>query len=102
MGDSPEKQIAAGRSVISAAEIDFSGDAIRFKVLTGNIVFTIINPILDRVVMVELSGIFTVGLPATVDVINGAYLPNLGKNYLYLHCIDESTPAYTGSWATGV
>jgi hypothetical protein len=98
----PEKIIAATRSALPGTAIDMSGDSIRFKTLAGNTVFTISNPLLDRVVVVELDGVFTVALPGTVDVVNGDYLPNLGKNYLYLHCVDAVAPAYVGTWSTGV
>lgn len=102
MGTSPEKQIGATRSALVSTVIDFNGDEIKTRTLTGNTVFTIINPILARVLTIEFQGLFTVGLPGTVDVINGDYLPNLGKNYLYLHCVDAVTPAYVGVWGTGV
>jgi hypothetical protein len=90
------------RSELLGTEIDFAGDEIRHKTIAGNTTFTIINPILGRVIMLEIDGVFTVTLPGTVEIINGDYCPNLGVNYLWLFCNNESAPTYLGSWTTEV
>lgn len=86
------------RSALVGTVIDFSDDEIKYQTLSGNTTYTIINPALGGIVMLELDGVFTVTLPATVTVVNGDYLPSLGTNYLFLFCIDGVTPAYLGVW----
>jgi len=102
MPTSPEGLIPAARSALVGTAIDFEGDSIKFQTIAGPTVYTIVNTILDRIITLELDGIFAVTLPGTVDVVNGDYCPNLGVNYLMLHCIDDAAPAYLGTWTTGV
>jgi hypothetical protein len=97
-----EKVIAAQRALLVGTAIDMTGPQFLFKTIAAPTVFTIINPVLGRVVMLELDGIFAVTLPVTVDIVTGDYLPNLGLNYLMLVCNDAATPAYVGTWSTGV
>jgi hypothetical protein len=102
MPTSPDGLIPAGRSALVGTAIDFEGDAIKFQTIVAPAVYTIVNPVLDRVITVEIDGIFAVTLPGTVDVVSGDYLPNLGKNYLMIHCVDATTPAYVATWSTGI
>lgn len=102
MPSTKEKVIAATRSTLPGTVIDFSGDEVRFKTLVGNTIFTITNPVLGRVIVIQLDGVFTVTLPATVDTINGAYSPNLGTNFLFLYCDDAAAPHYLASWTVQV
>ena len=37
-----------------------------------------------------------------MNVVNGDYCPNLGKNILYLFCTDAATPEYQGVWTVEV
>jgi len=96
------KLLAAARSALAGTEIDFSGDEIKTKTLTGNTTFTIVNPILGRVLVIELDGVFTVTWPASVTVINGDYVPNVGTNWAEIKCADAATPAYLVSWGVRV
>lgn len=90
------------RSLLQGTEIDFAGDEIRYKTLLANTVFTIVRPVLGRMLLLELDGVFTVTWPATVEVINGDYLPALGVNYAFLLCTDKVTPHYLCSWTTEI
>jgi len=101
MPESPEKVLLATRSELTGTEIDFSGDSVRYKTITGNTTFTIVNPLLDRVVIIQIDGNFSVTLPGTVTVINGDYLQTK-TNFLYLHCIDSATPLYLASWGVAI
>lgn len=93
---------SVSRSALPGTDIDFTQDEIRYKTLSGNTVFTISNPTLGAIVIVELDGAFTVTLPASVNVVNGDYCPALGKNYLYLFCNDSATPEYQAVWTVNV
>ncbi len=87
-----------GRSAQVGTQLDMTGDEIKFATLVAPVVYTIINPELGRMLILELTGLFAVTLPASVVVINGDYSPNLGKNYLHLYCNDAVTPEYLASW----
>lgn len=102
MPTTPGKVISSTRSALPGTVIDFNGDEVRFKTLTGNTVFTISNPVLGRVIVLQLDGVFTVTLPATVDIINGDYAPGLGTNFLFLYCDDAATPHYLASYSVQV
>lgn len=91
-------KVSAAKSEITGTEIDFSGDEIRFKVLTAPFSPTIINPVLGWMVLIELSGVYAVTLPASVVVFNGDYCPNLGPNKLWLYCSDAASPEYLAAW----
>ena len=93
---------AVSRSAQVGVDIDMQGDEIKTQTLTGNTIYTISNPELGRVIILELDGVFTVTLPGTVTVLNGDYLPALGTNWLYLQCIDAVTPAYNAFWTVTV
>lgn len=93
---------SVNRSALPGTDISMTDDEIRFKTLVGNTVFTISNPTLGSIVIVELDGVFTVTLPVTVNVVNGDYCPALGKNYLYLFCNDAVTPEYQAVWTVNV
>ncbi len=90
------------RSAQVGDDIDFLGDEIKFRTLTANTTFTISNPQLGVMILLELDGLFTVTLPATVVEINGDYLPIIGKNYLHLFCNDATTPEYLASWGVTI
>ena len=97
-----EKELRPTRSAQVGDVIDFSGDAIKFRTLDDDTTFTISNPILGCMIVLELDGVHTVTLPASVNVVNGDYCPNLGKNILYLLCTDAATPEYQGVWTVEV
>ncbi len=90
----------AVRTQLVGTDIDMreGADDFRYKTLVGNTVFTISNPMLGKMVVIELDGVFTVTLPASVNVVNGDYCPNLGVNFLYLLVSNETGPEIQGSW----
>ena len=90
------------RSVQVGDDIDFQGDEIKFRTLTANTTFTFSNPQLGVMILLELTGVFTVTLPATVVEINGDYLPAIGKNYMFAFCNDAVTPEYLVSWGVTI
>ncbi len=93
---------AVSRSAQAGTVINMQGDEIKTQTLAGNTTYTISNPELGRVIIMELDGVFTVTLPGTVTVLNGDYLPSLGTNWLYLQCIDAATPAYNAFWTVTI
>ncbi len=90
-------------SALAANEIDHSSDGIKTKTIAGNTVFTIISPILDKVVALRVTGDFTVSFPATVR--NRSELENgydgTKANLIMLYCVDSGTPEYWGSIIVG-
>ncbi len=92
----------AARSELTGTEIDFSGDEFKYKTLTANTTLTIINPKLGAMVVLEVDGVFTLTLPATVNIINGDYTPGIGVNFLYIICSNEAGPEYQASYTVTV
>lgn len=92
----------ADRSALAGTAIDFTDAEIRTKTLAANTTFTITNPVQGKLIILELDGSYTVAWPATVTVVNGWYLPDLGTNWAHILCIDSATPAYLVSWAAEV
>lgn len=90
--------VPAVSSALAGTEIDFSGNSIRTKTLSANTVFTIINPVQGRTLVLVLDGSYTVTLPASVTVVESDYSPGLGTNYLWLWCADSGTPTYLAAW----
>ena len=90
------------RSAQVGTVIDMLGDEIKFMTIAGNTVFTIINPSVGRMIILEIDGTFTVTLPASVVVVNGDYLPLTGKNFLHLFCTDAATPEYIATWSVTI
>lgn len=88
----------ASRSAQVGTIINMAGDEVKFMTIVAPTVFTIINPILSRLILLELDGVFAVTLPASVKVIDGDYLPSVGKNYLFIFCNDAVAPEYLASW----
>lgn len=86
-------------SALPALDIDMSSDGIKTKTLAGDTIFTISNPLFDRVISIRLTGDFTITLPSTVknkslaeDLYDGTKICTL-----FIYCIDATTPEY---WAT--
>lgn len=86
------------RSAQVGTVLDMTGDNIKFETITGNTVYTISNPTVGNLIILEVDGLFTITLPGTVTVVNGAYVPAIGINYLHLYCLDAVTPAFIASW----
>lgn len=86
------------RSALSGTEVDFTAfdGSILTKTLSGNITLTIINPLLMGIVTFEIAGNFTLTLPASVTILEGAYNGTATANYLMILCVDSTTPKYIG------
>jgi hypothetical protein len=99
LGGQPE-QVA--RSALAALEIDFASDSIKTKTITGNSTFTftgISSATLDRVITLEVTGAFTITLPASVQ--NAAAIENAYTgskvNWIYFNVVDSGTPKVVAS-----
>ena len=86
-------------SVLAALEIDMSSDGIKTKTITGPSTFTIINPQLDRVISLRVTGDFAITLPATVKnkLLAETLYDGTKICLLSIYCVDATTPEY---WAT--
>jgi hypothetical protein len=92
-------QLVAGcpepdRKALTGTEIDFDADFILFKTLTQNEVLTIVNPVLDKVILLEVTGVFTLTLPGSVAVFGGGVYDGNVSNVLYLHCNNAVAPTF--------
>lgn len=74
-----------GIVAISASDVDWSAGAIFTKTLTGNTTLTFSNYQLDKIIVLEITGNFSLTFPATVNILSGVYDGTLA-NYITLHC----------------
>lgn len=91
------------KSALAALEIDMSADKLKTKTITGNSVFTIVNPVLGSVVQTTVTGDFTITLPATVEnqtQVEALY-EGTKNNLLSIECVDAVTPVYWASIMVG-
>lgn len=75
-------------------DVDFTASEIYTGTLAENTVVTLSNPILDKVILLIVDGAFTFTLPGTATVVGGGSYNGAVDNYIYVHCIDATTPAY--------
>lgn len=74
--------------------VDFkTSDEVRPVTITENSTIVISNPIIGKVVLLEVQGDFTLGFPASVKVLNGEYNGTI-KNYIFIYCNDSTTPEF--------
>lgn len=76
--------------VISANDVDWSLGAIYTKTLTSNTTFTFSNYKTDKIIVLKISGDFTLSFPSTVNIINGVYDGKV-VNYITLHCTKNTS-----------
>lgn len=90
-------------SALAAIDIDMSGDGIKTKTISGNTVFTISNPLLDKVIVLRVTGDFTITLPSSVK--NKTFVENnydgTKINLISIYCVDAVTPEYWASLHVG-
>jgi len=80
---------------LSGTEIDFSGSSDFFtKTIAENTTFTIISPKLGRVICLVVDGDYTITMPATVTDVGDLEYDGTVTNYVYIQCVDASTPKY--------
>jgi len=100
--DEPLLHSDAQRSAISAYEIDFKGAETQTKTLSNdaNNVFTIVNPVQNRVVIIEMvaDALSEVTMPATAKLLRGGITVS-ATNWLWIKCVDSSAPVYLFAWS---
>jgi hypothetical protein len=82
---------------MAANDVDWSLGAIYTKTLTGNTTLTFSNYKLNKSIILNITGNYTLSLPTTVKNISGTYNGNV-INYIFLHCTKATVPQEV--WAT--
>ena len=77
------------RNAVGALDIDWSLGGLFTKTISGNSTFTFSNLQLNKVVVLVLTGNFTVTLPAYCRVISGTYDGTV-DNYIQFHCTNAT------------
>ena len=77
-----------GIVAISASNVDWSAGGIYTKTLSANTTLTFSNYQLDKMIVLQISGDYTLALPTTVNIISGSYDGKV-MNYITLHCTKE-------------
>jgi hypothetical protein len=78
-----------GIVAMSTSNVDWSAGAIFTKTLTGNTTLTFSNYQLDKIIVLEITGNYSLSFPSTVDIIAGVYDGTV-MNYITLHCTTSS------------
>lgn len=95
--DKDGNKISGSRAALAGTEVDFATSTVLTKTLSSNTTLTIINPIFDKTIMLEIDSPAseTLDLPGSVTVIGGGTYDTGGAvNYINIYCNDESTPTY--------
>lgn len=87
------------RETLISSVIDYSTHELVRRVLPASETLVINNPILGKMVYLEVEPEgFDLSMPAYVKVLSGRFRSNT-VNYIYLHCVDASTPVYLATIA---
>ena len=82
--------------------VDFGEVDIVTGTLTTSTTLAIVHPVLDKVVLLKITGGGqTFALPASCTIVGGGSFDSAAVNYVYLHCVDEATPAYLATISQG-
>ncbi len=73
--------------------IDFKDSFIRQEQLIANTRYTIKNPVLNKRIILELKGSFTLSLGDNVITTNGSY-NGTKRNWIFITCVNDVVPTY--------
>lgn len=80
------------RRFLADSVLDFANSYIRHTILTAATTLSIRNPKLNKTVILECTGNYTLSIPDGT-ITSGTY-DGTKTNWLYIHCVDEVTPTY--------
>lgn len=85
----------AERAALEGSQIDFANSYVLTKQLLSNTDFSIVNPEVNRDVVIELTADFTWTLPESCTKLKASedYDP-FATNFIVITCIDAVTPKY--------
>jgi hypothetical protein len=81
------------RKYLSDTIIDFKASFIRHEQLVANTKYTVKNPILNKRIILELKGAFTLSLGDNVFTTSGTY-DGTKRNWIFITCVDDVAPTY--------
>lgn len=81
------------RRFLADTVIDFRNSYIRHTQIHAATTFSIRNPVLNKTVILEVTGNYALSLGDNVTTVDGTY-DGTKMNWIFIRCMDEVTPVY--------